>query len=177
MDINKKIIIALIGLFVLIIILFNVIMDLSGFRKEDKKQKPVVDREYQKKVEKVEKGKITGKYQTTNANYYYYSLDQEGRDLIDERIDYILSLINNKKYEEMYSLFSIDYKNAMFSTIDDFKKYMADNFKGKEYIAIGYEVYEDELYFDIAEDVNSLVFMPIFLYNYDADLTRKKNWW
>ena len=165
---NRVIIGAIVVIFIIIIILFNVVMGLVG-SKDTKKKAPVVDKEYKKQVEDVEKGKVTGKYETTNTNESYYRLGQEGRDIVDERLDYIMDLLNSKKYEEIYSLLAINYKNAMFPTLDDLKTYIDKLGDDVTFVVNSFEVYDDVLFFDVGKQNVPGKVATFVLYDYEIN--------
>ncbi len=125
MDNNKKLIISLSVAIILVIIIVVVLVNVLGGDSSPKKRSTgYVDREYQKQVEAVEKGKVTGKYDANNANKDFYALGQDGRNEVDKCIDTFMDLLNNRNYENIYSMLNEEYKIARFDSVDQVKDYI-----------------------------------------------------
>ena len=92
------------------------------------------DEETVQKIEDIEEGKITGKYESTTFNMTYISLTQEERDNIDRVIDYVCELINDRKIDALYDLIREDYRYAVFRKKEDFEDFINKNY-GVETIA------------------------------------------
>ena len=123
---TKKLILILVIAIIAIIIVFK--LALGSFKKDSIEAgvNGYVDREYQKQVEKVDDGTITGKYETYDKNIEYYNLTQEDRTDVDKCIDKVLEMFNNNSYGEMFSLVTDNYSSALFSTMDEFRDYIDD---------------------------------------------------
>lgn len=168
---NKKLIIIFVVVLVLIIVIFNVILGLVGANDGKKNSNKITytDKQYIKKVEDVKKGKITGKYESKVQNQSYFNLDQESRNLIDERIDFVLDLINNRKISDMYSMMHYDYKNALFMTEAEFEKFFDKTFeKGATYYAKNFESEWSNIYIYIFKEGTETRPVIIELENYSS---------
>jgi len=169
---NKKLIIMFVAVLVIIIVIFNVILGLVGANKGNKSSSKIsyTDKQYIKKVEDVKTGKVTGKYEAVDKNKSYYNLAQEDRDLIDQRIDYVLDLINNRKISEMYSLMHYDYKTALFMTEAEFEKYFDKTFeKGAKYYAMDFNSEWNTIYINIYKEGTETKPIVVELKNYTEE--------
>ncbi len=172
---NKRIIIVICIIFVVIIGLLMITTSLlNGDTKTKVKKVNREERELQKKIEQVEKGKITGKYDSTVKNKEYYYLEQTDRDLVDEKIDYVLDLLVSRKTDEMYDLFSNTYKLALFPSVKDLEKYLDEKFpKDLKFVSKGFEIYGDDLYINVYIDGTDSKITTLLLTNYNLSEKEK----
>ena len=168
---SKKLLIILIAIIVIAVFLIVILpIALGGGDSSKRHSSGYVDKEYQKQVEKVENGNITGKYDSDNKNYSYYNLTQEGRNDVDKCIDTIMDYFNNDKYEEFYKLLSGEYKNALFSEVSDVERYIKGlkNNRSGNFVAISFENLAGDLLINVANEETQFSTITTFrLNNYE----------
>ena len=81
-----------------------------------------------------------GKYETNTINKEYRDLSNDDKQIIDNLIDNILQLINERRYAEMYQCIPILYKEMKFETLGKFKDYMKETFPSEEYECDSYRL-------------------------------------
>ena len=133
---NKKLVTVFIVVFAIIVLTIYVFVSVR-FSTKEKTISKVESNEIKnriKNINRVEQNKISSKYSSTVYSDEFLNLSYSERDIADERIDFILDLLNNRRIEEIYYILNEDYKNARFPSIDETFK------KENSYSSNGYEI-------------------------------------
>ena len=162
---------------VLIIILFIVSKSFFSSGKKYSKKVNYTDKEFEKRVEYVESGKITGKYETNDKNKAFYYLEQEDRDKIDSTIDSIVSMLNEKDAETLYKQISYGYKNALFPNINEMKNYLDKILSNNEkFEVVDYNVTTSDLVINLSKTASKKTDFMVRVSNYkDYDYLTTKD--
>ena len=164
---DRNLIIFVVILIIMIIILFNAIISIVA-GKPTKKKVTYVDKTYEKKVEEVRKGNVTGKYDSNDKNSSYYNLEQDGRDLVDKIIDDVVELVNDKRYEDILNLFLYTYRNSYYPNVSDVEEYISSKIpSGVKVEAKNFRVNNGSLYFSLYEVGTDNKALDIKIDNYD----------
>lgn len=160
---NKRLIIILVLLIMVLFIAITIFSILITPNNEvDTQKNQYKDENYGIKYENL------GKYEPSIINKEYSSLNVEEINMIDNTIDNILSLLNNKEYDKLYDMLAQDYKIIRFQTLVQFEEYLNENFKQNNYKCLSYRIKEDNLYMNVSEYENGIDLKEIKI-NYFAD--------
>ncbi len=150
---NKKIILLfVIGLIALAaVIMIFIRINFESDEEIISKKRLEYTRQRMATMERIMKGDISTKYQSNVINDAYINLDYDERDNADERIDYILNLINTRDTKTLYDNLSEIYRQARFVTLDDFNKFFDEMFinSGDKYVSSGFELDTYSMYITI----------------------------
>lgn len=149
---NKKLVTVFIVVFAIIVLTIYVFVSVR-FSTKEKTISKVESNEIKnriKNINRVEQNKISSKYSSTVYSDKFLNLTYEERDVADERIDYILELINSRKLEDLYSIMDENYKKVRFKEFKEFSNYFNDIFhEDTTYSSSGYELNETSFLINI----------------------------
>ena len=140
---NKKLIMIFLVVLVIIIVTIHVFISVKFNTKEktiSKAQSAEIKKRL-KNIDRIDQNKVTSKYSSSVYSDRFLNLTYVERDTADERIDYILDLINTRNFQEFYNKLDANYKRARFENYDNFIEYFNETFpEDKTYSSSGYEI-------------------------------------
>lgn len=143
-----KLLVILVVLLIFIISIFTSFLRPKGMAS-NKNQKGYKDEIVKVTVENY------GKYEPNVINKEYLHLTKEEIQNIDNLIDNIINLINEKKYEEIYQNIPSLYKEMRFDTLQKFEEYMKKMFAKEEYTCVSYRLEQASCFIKICDVSNS----------------------
>lgn len=147
----KKVLIALGIVIILIFIIFAIII--ASKNKNPFKEVEYYDKERAEKIEAIDSEKITGKYKSKLYNQEYINLTQEERTEIDDIIDHVILLINNRDIDNIWEYLNKSYRSRFFPEKDYLVRYLNRNYPdSKTYESLGFEVSDSSLYIIIGSN-------------------------
>ena len=127
---NKKLIL----LFILVIIFLALVIGIFyalNFRKDEdtiSKSRLEFMRQRLSNIERINNGSINTKYTSNVYSDEFIDLNYDERENADERIDYILSLINNRDVSKFFDNLNSQYRYIRFGTLELFTEFFDKTF-------------------------------------------------
>ena len=161
-------------IFLLIALILFIIICISIFSKITKTENDVENNDNYEDEKYVVEYEKHGKYEPSVINNEYLNLNNTEIKAVDNVIDKVVDIINKKEYLQLYQMVDNQYKEIFFENIEEFEKYMKENFASDNYKAFSYRIEDDACYVIISDESelqeDNYKELKIYNYTYPNDI-------